>query len=110
MALEGLVARHLRAWVAYRGTEERLYYARTKAGSEVDFVLYGPNEFVALEIKRVVRVHGRDLRELKDFQADYQEARIGVLYLGEDQLKTDRVRIIPCAQSLLNLTTTGLFL
>lgn len=40
-ALEGLVAQHLRAWLAYSEADGRLYYWRTRAGAEVDFVLYG---------------------------------------------------------------------
>jgi predicted AAA+ superfamily ATPase len=64
MALEGLVAQHLRAWAAWGGGEEQLYYWRTKSGTEVDFITYGPNEFVALEIKRAARIHGSDLRAL----------------------------------------------
>ena len=41
ISLEGLVAQHLRAWIAYRNRGERLYFWRTKSGSEVDFVVYG---------------------------------------------------------------------
>ena len=110
MALEGLVAQHLRAWAAYRGGEEQLYYWRTKSGSEVDFILYGPNEFLALEIKRATRIYGSDLRALKAFREDYPEARTGVLYLGEDRLDIEGIPIIPCTEFLLNLTTAELFL
>ena len=41
-ALEGLVAQHLRAWIAYRGGDHELFYWRTKTGTEVDFIVYGP--------------------------------------------------------------------
>ncbi|MFS6826041.1 ATP-binding protein [Cyanobium sp. ATX-6F1] len=51
MALEGLVAQHLRAWMAYRGSIDKLFYWRTKAGREVDFVVYGPESFAALEVE-----------------------------------------------------------
>ena len=37
-ALEGLVAQHLRAWAAYSAEDASLFYWRTQAGTEVDFV------------------------------------------------------------------------
>ena len=40
-ALEGLVAQHLRAWAAYSRHDVELFYWRTRAGAEVDFVVYG---------------------------------------------------------------------
>ena len=61
-ALEGLVAQHLRAWFAYRGSVDRLFYWRTRAGSEVDFVIYGPAQFTAIEVKHSATVRGSDLR------------------------------------------------
>ena len=38
-ALEGLVAQHLRAWLAYRGDDAGLYFWRTRSGVEVDLVV-----------------------------------------------------------------------
>ena len=40
-ALEGLVAQHLRAWIAYSRFDVDLVFWRTRAGTEVDFVVYG---------------------------------------------------------------------
>ena len=40
-ALEGLVAQHLRAWIAYSNRDDTLSFWRTRTGNEVDFVLYG---------------------------------------------------------------------
>ena len=53
ISLEGLVAQHLRAWIAYRNRGERLYFWRTKSGSEADFVVHG-NE-ASLQGKSSVR-------------------------------------------------------
>lgn len=44
-AVEGLVAQHLRAWMAYRGTDAGLFYWRTRSGVEVDFIVYGAAGF-----------------------------------------------------------------
>jgi len=74
MVLEGLVAQHLRAWVAYRGEGDHLYYWRTKSGGEVDFVMYGPTVFAAIVVKRATNVHGKDLTALQAFREDYPEA------------------------------------
>jgi predicted AAA+ superfamily ATPase len=103
LALEGLVAQHLRAWMAYRSVGERLYYWRTKAGNEVDFVVYGPDIFAAWEVKRAARVQGADLRSLKAFREDYPEARLELLYLGKDRLEIDGIAVTPCETFLRQL-------
>ena len=87
-ALEGLVAQHLRAWLAYRGGEDRLYFWRTRSGLEVDFVVYGEGGLWALEVKNSGRVRPEDLRALRDFQEDYTESRTILLYRGTGRLKT----------------------
>lgn len=92
-ALEGLVAQHLRAWIAYSGAEAALFFWRTKAGTEVDFVVYGASGFWALEVKAARRVQPADLRGLLAFRADYPQARAALLYAGDEPLV---VRDIPC--------------
>jgi len=74
-----LVAQHLRAWITYRRSGDQLFYWRTKAGREVDFMVYGPDSFTALEVKRSRQVHSGDLQGLKAFQADYPEAMVALL-------------------------------
>ena len=102
-ALEGLVAQHLRAWLAYRGGADRLYYWRTRAGSEVDFVIYGPAQFSAVEVKHGAAVRSSDLRSLRSFHADYPEAQRLLLYQGEEELLIDGVRCLPCERFLRRL-------
>ncbi len=104
MALEGLVAQHLRAWIAYRNGDDRLYYWRTKSGSEVDFVVYGPTVFRAYEVKRAARVQPRDLRALKAFREDYPEADVALLYLGAERLQIDGIPVLPCDDFLRQLS------
>lgn len=100
LALEGLVAQHLRAWIAQRQAGEQLYYWRTKSGSEVDFVIYGPNTFLAFEVKHSGRAHRSDLRSLKSFREDFPEASVGMIYLGQERLEIDGIAIIPCQDFL----------
>lgn len=103
MALEGLVAQHLRAWASYKTVPADLYYWRTKSGSEVDFILYGQDVFVALEVKRARQVHGTDLRALKAFKEDYPEATVYLLYMGQERLVMSGVKCLPCEAFLSNL-------
>ena len=99
-ALEGLVAQHLRAWLAYRNGGERLYYWRTRAGSEVDFIIYGQDWFIAIEVKHSATVRRSDLRALRSFHDDYPEAQRLLLYLGDEQLHIDGVHCMPCERFL----------
>ena len=108
LALEGLVAQHLRAWIARRRAGEQLYFWRTKSGSEVDFVIYGPRVFHAWEVKHSGRVHRSDLRSLKAFKEDFPEASVGMVYLGQEKLEIDGVAVIPCHQFLQGLGAESL--
>ena len=103
MALEGLIAQHLRAWASYRSIPVQLYYWRTKSGSEVDFVMYGADVFVAIEVKRSRHVHPTDLRALKAFQEDYPEATVCLLYMGQEEIKINDVLCLPCDSFLKRL-------
>lgn len=103
VALEGLVAQHLRAWLDYQYPDGRLYYWRTSAGSEVDFVVYGKDLFWAIEVKNAVTIHPQDLRPLKSFGEDYPEAKRMLLYRGKEKLKRDDILVQPCETFLLNL-------
>lgn len=102
-ALEGLVAQHLQAWSAYRGTG-KLFYWRTKSGVEVDFILYGEKEFYAIEVKNSTRVQGKMLRGLRSFCEDYPEATPVLLYRGKERLKIHNVVCIPCQDFLTALS------
>jgi predicted AAA+ superfamily ATPase len=74
-ALEGLIAQHLRAWISYSGERNSLFFWRTRAGAEVDFVVYGDDGLWAVEVKNGSKFHDTDLRGLRTFQAEYPEAR-----------------------------------
>jgi uncharacterized protein len=95
-ALEGLVAQHLRAWIDYSGADHQLTYWRTRAGNEVDFVVYGPAGFWAIEVKHAATIRPQDLRGLKAFGDDYPEAELRLLYRGREPLEISGVRCLPC--------------
>ncbi len=93
-ALEGLVAQHLRAWIDYRNSRDTLSYWRTVGGREVDFVVYGPDNFLALEVKNSSTVRAKDLGGLRAFRDDYPEATPMLLYRG-DPREIDGIRCSP---------------
>ena len=94
-AFEGLVAQHLRAWIAYSGRDCELFYWRTRAGTEVDFIVYGKDGFWAIEVKNAAAVRSRDLRSLRSFRDDYPECEPIFVYRGEERLLIDGVLCVP---------------
>jgi predicted AAA+ superfamily ATPase len=106
-AFEGLVAQHLRAWIAYSGRDCELNYWRTRAGVEVDFVVYGPDGFWAVEVKNAATVRSQDLRALKSFRDDYPEAHTLLVYRGRDRLLIDGILCMPGQEFLRGLTPDG---
>jgi predicted AAA+ superfamily ATPase len=103
MALEGLVLQHLSAWNDYSTDKSELFYWRTKAGSEVDFIVYGEKYFMAIEVKNSSKVYSQDLTALKSFITDYPEATPILLYRGQDKIVKDGIKCIPVKDFLLQL-------
>jgi predicted AAA+ superfamily ATPase len=103
LALEGLVAQHLRAWCDYSGGDHSLHYWQTRSQVEVDFVVYGEGGLHALEVKNSAQVRPEDLRALKNFAEDYPQSRRYLLYRGKERQKRDGVLCLPCEDFLLGL-------
>lgn len=102
-ALEGLVAQHLRAWLDYRGKENRLYYWRTPKGLEVDFVVYGEDGIFAFEVKNSAKIYPESLRALEAFKRDYPEAKCVLLYRGAERVKKGDILCLPCGEFLAGI-------
>ena len=49
----------------------KIYFWRTKSGNEVDFIIYGENNFYAIEVKNSNKIRSKDLNGLKYFINDY---------------------------------------
>ena len=94
-AFEGLVAQHLRTWVAYSAGDHALYFWRTRSGVEVDFVVYGSTGFWAIEVKSTATIRPQDLRGLRAFRDDYPECRPVLVYRGTDRLEIDGILCVP---------------
>jgi predicted AAA+ superfamily ATPase len=99
-ALEGLVAQHLRAWIAYSGDSDSLSYWRTRHGVEVDFVVYGPSGHWAIEVKNTARLRDEDMNGLRAFVDEYPNAKAILLYQGRERLKRKNILAIPCEEFL----------
>lgn len=101
--IEGLVAQHLRAWVAYSKEDRSMQFWRTKSGVEVDFVVYGEKTFLAVEVKRSRHVYNKDVKPLLAFREDYPQAEVCLLYGGKERVRINGVPCIPCEDFLLGL-------
>lgn len=82
-AVESLVAQHLRAWVMSQLETHQFAFWRTRTGLEVDFVIYGPQGFWAVEVKRSSQLSPGDVRGLKAFKEEYPEAKCLIVYGGK---------------------------
>ncbi len=98
-----MVAQHLRAWIAYSRGKYELYFWRTQAGSEVDFIVYGEDSFWAVEVKNTAQVDRKELRSLKSFRDDYPEAEALLLYRGNERLWVDDVWCLPAEEFMTEL-------
>jgi predicted AAA+ superfamily ATPase len=94
-ALEGLVGQHLRAWINLALPDSGLWYWRSLAGNEVDFVIYGGNTFVAVEVKNAKVLNPADYSGLNSFGDDYPEAKLILLYMGSIAMKHRNILVIP---------------
>ena len=94
-ALEGLVGQHIRAYSDFALPDTHLYYWRSLAGNEVDFVLYGGKTFAAVEVKNTKIVRPTDYNGLVSFGDDYPEASLVLLYKGNVLMKHKNILVVP---------------
>lgn len=102
--LETLFLQTVRALNDYYGLRYEIFFWRTSAGEEVDFVLYGEKGFHAFEIKRSKNITPKDLKNLQKFGEDYPEAKLHVLYGGDHNEYHGPITVYPFVEGLANLT------
>ncbi|OGI12000.1 MAG: ATPase [Candidatus Margulisbacteria bacterium GWF2_35_9] len=102
-ALETLILQVLRAVNDYHELGYTISFWRTATGHEVDFILYGPAGFYAIEIKRSAKVSMSMLKGLKAFKKDYEQASCLVVYMGQHHQEIDGIRLVPCNDFLLHI-------
>lgn len=103
IALETLFFQSLLAINEYYNLGYTVYFWRTAAGDEVDFVLYGANGLHAFEIKKSSHLPGKALKGLKSFKEDYPEAKLWILFLGAQKEYYDGITALPFEEALKEL-------
>ena len=100
-----LLPDHARACTRRRcGNKNQLFFWRTKAGTEVDFVVYGPDSFHAIEVKNANKITRRDAAGLESLHDDHPEATCTLLYRGTDARKiSEHCSALPVEQFLHQL-------
>lgn len=81
-SLETLILQELRAVNDYKELGYQINYWRTSDDHEVDFILYGPRGFHAIEVKRSPRLRGEELDSLSLFLDDYPQSKAHFVYGG----------------------------
>ena len=94
-ALETMVFQHVRAWNDYSGNPFSIHFWRSRAGDEVDLVLYGETGLHAIEVKRTGHLRAADLNGLRAFKEEYPPARLVMVYGGVREELVDGVRCLP---------------
>lgn len=104
LALEGLVAQHLRSWVLAQREPHSLSFWRTQTKLEVDFIIYGPRGFWAIEVKRSPHLGPDDVKALIAFKEEYPEAQCLIVTLSKRRENYRGFPIIPVEEFLLNIS------
>lgn len=79
----------------------RISVYRTDTGSEVDFIVERGQDLFAIEVKATKKIGSHDLRGLKNFAEFYGKAHTQlVVYLGEDELNIEGIKILPLVKAL----------
>jgi len=102
-AIETLVLQSLRAENANHSLGYDIHFWRTFDGKEVDFVLYGPRGFHAIEVKRTSRFREEDIASLRLFCNDYPQARGLLLYGGHQHYRFGEIDVVPLGEGLAEL-------
>jgi predicted AAA+ superfamily ATPase len=103
MLLETLVYHELRAQIAYSDCGGDLSYYRTPSGTEVDFLWTRAGHAVGVEVKAAQRWRPEFSRALAELQATGVVAAAWGVYLGDQPLQADAVRVLPLHMFLSEL-------
>lgn len=96
-----MVAEHLRSWNDYSTQKHELAFWRTRSGVEVDFIVYGPLGFWAIEVKNSKRIDRAELQGLKAFLEDYPMAKANWMIENRD------LSFVLCGSSARKLKRIG---
>lgn len=94
-AIETLVFQHLMAYNNLLRWNFEIYFWHTRNHIEVDFILYGPQGFYAIEVKTSSKLRKEDFVGLLEFKKDFKEAELFLFYGGDKKFYQDGIHIIP---------------
>ncbi len=91
-AYESWLCAELLKWKQLQPVEPELYFYRTAAGMEVDFLLTSEHGIIPIEVKSSERVTAADGRSVETFMAEHSNAaKIGlVVYPGDEVVELRR--------------------
>ena len=102
-ALETLFLQQVRAINDYAELGYRLYFWRTAAGDEVDFVLYSERGLRVFEVTMADHIRRDDLSALLRFREDFPQAKAYLLYLGHRRWHDRGVEVLPFVDCVTTL-------
>lgn len=102
-SLETVVMQHIRALNDYYDWSYELFYWHTRKHQEVDLVLYGPKQMVAIEVKTSSRLRKEDFESLHIFKEDYPMAKAILIYGGFEEKIIGGIRVIPANHFFSNI-------
>lgn len=97
------MAQHLQTWVQSQKEPHSLSFWRTQTQLEVDFVVYGPRGFWAIEVKRSPNLGPDDIRGLKAFAEEYPEAQCVVVAPVKQREEYRGFPVLPVVDFLLSV-------
>ena len=97
VALEGLVAQHLRAWIAYSNRDDALSFWREPTpATTLTSSCTGESRLFAIKVKSSAAIHPGDFSGLRAFTQDYPVATPVLLYQGPRRTLERAVLCLPC--------------
>ncbi len=78
-----------------KSAQTKTGFFRTRAGSEIDLIIEGPDSLRAIEIKSSPQLGRHDLSALKNFKQEFPQAECLVVYAAERSAILDGIRCVP---------------
>ena len=105
IALETLVLQEILAHNELSQLDYEVFYWRTREHIEVDFILYGEKGFKAIEVKCQQRLSQKDFKSLLEFQKDYPQSELFLLYTGQKDYTQNHIQVLNVERFLKNIET-----
>lgn len=102
-ALETLVMQNVRALNDLCEWNYELFFWHTRKHLEVDLILYGPNRFIAVEVKSSSHLRKEDFESLLLFKEDYPMAETIFIYGGSEEKLVHGIRVLPAQLFFRNI-------